>query len=117
MIDRVPDWFIAMWTALSFWIATNIEPSQGVLAAAFFGSMLSFMTGTDRGAAKGFLHIALGCGVGVFGSQVVAELVSLRIPNFRVGFAFFLALFAEKVIASGRAGTLLESLVKLRTGK
>jgi hypothetical protein len=124
MMDRVlewlahaPDWFIALWTALAFFVASNIEPMPGVWVAAFFGSSLSTMTGRDRKFTIAAVHFVSGLVVGVFASQIIREVITLHTPLSRVGFAFFAALFAEKLVAGISNGELFKALLSWRAGK
>lgn len=115
-MDTVTAWAASAWTATAFFVATNIEPSSGVLVAAFFGASLSAMTGEDRALGKTAVYFATGWMVGVFASQILSELIPLQNPHVRVGEAFFCALFAEKIVSGVHNGSLLSFITSLRGG-
>lgn len=112
MIDTLTAWAVATWTALTFFIAGNIEPLPGVWVAAVSGALLSAFTGTDKPIGRLIIHIVSGVLVGVFSSQILAELITLKFPLARVAEAFFCAMFAEKIIASIHNGSIVEGLRK-----
>lgn len=116
MIDATSTWVAAIWTALTFFIAGNIEPLPGVWIAATSGALLSAFTGPDKGLCRMAVHIILAVLVGVFSSQIIAEVVALKVQA-RVAEAFFCALFAEKIVAGIHSGALFRALTEWRRGK
>lgn len=110
MIDTLTAWVVAIWTALTIFVAGNIEPMPGVWIAAVSGSLLSAFTGTDKPLGRMVLHIISGVLVGVFSSQIIAEAITLKFPQARVAEAFFCAMFAEKIVASIHNGTIVDGM-------
>lgn len=117
MLDTATTFVSAVLTAFALFVATHIEPAAGVWVAAVAGGVLSAMTGKDRGAAKVATSFVLAIFVGVFSSQILAELFELRNPNVRVAEAFFCSLFAEKIVAGISDGTLIKSILTRKAGK
>lgn len=108
---RLPDWVTAAWVALGVFIASQIEPSPGVWIASFSGASFAIMFGRERSFMAALAHAALCVCVGVFASQLVVEFVTLRSPLARSALAFFLALFAERIIVSLNDGSLWKALL------
>lgn len=113
-IYRIPDWVVWAWVGMGVFLSSQIEPMPGVWVAAFFGAALSGMTGRDKSFSALLVHVTSCVAVGVFASQIVAELIVLRVSLSRVGFAFFLAFFAEKVLAGISSGAILSAFLKLK---
>ncbi len=116
MIDTLTAWVVAAWTALTLFVAANIEPMPGVWVAAVSGSLLSAFTGTDKPLGRLILHIVSGVLVGVFSSQILAEIVTLKFPMARVAEAFCCSMFAEKIVASIHNGTIIDGVRKALAG-
>lgn len=110
MTDYASTLFASIWTALTMFIAGNIEPMPGVWVAAISGSMLSAFTGTDKPFLRLVIHIVSGVLVGVFSSQLLAEVIALKNPLARVAEAFFCAMFAEKIVSAIHNGTILDGI-------
>lgn len=108
---RLPDWIASAWIALGVFIATQIEPSSGVIAASGFGALAAITTGRDRTFTAAIVHAITCICVGVFASQIVAEFVQLKSPFARGAFAFFLALFAEKLIVGVGDGSMWKAIL------
>lgn len=111
MLDTLSAWVAAVWTALTFFVAANIEPMPGIWVAAVSGAMLSAFTGPDKGLTRMITHIFLAICVGVFASQILAELIILKAPQARVAEAFFCSLFSEKIVTGIHNGTILDKLL------
>lgn len=116
MMDTISAWIAAIWTGLTLFVASNIEPMPGVWVAAISGSLLSSFTGPDKSLGRLFFHIVLAILVGVFSSQIIGEIFTLKIQA-RVAESFFCALFAEKIVAGIHNGSLLKAIVDWRQGK
>lgn len=117
MIDGLSAWVAAIWTGLTLFIAGNIEPMPGVWVAALSGALLSSFTGPDKGLCRLAFHIVLAILVGVFSSQIIAEVFTLKLQNARVAEAFFCALFAEKIVAGIHNGAIFAAFLAWRRGK
>ena len=116
MLDSTTSIFVAIWTALTMFIAGNVEPMPGVWVASISGALLSAFTGPDKSLGRLVLHIASGVLVGVFSSQILAEIIALKNPLARVAEAFFCAMFAEKIIAAIHSGTIIEGIRSAMAG-
>jgi len=110
-LTRLPDWVTAAWVAFGVFVAAQIEPSPGVWIASFGGASFAIMFGRERSFVAALLHAALCVCVGVFASQLVVEFVVLKSPLARSAAAFFLALFAEKIIVGMNDGTVWKALL------
>lgn len=117
MLDSLTAFVSAVLTAFALFVATHIEPAAGVWVAAVAGGTLSAMTGKDRGAWRILTSFALAILVGVFSSQILAEVFEHRTPNVRVAEAFFCALFAEKIVASIGDKSILKTILAMKAGK
>ena len=98
---KLTDWTAYVAAAISglfAFMATNIEPQAGVWLAALGGSLVSMMTGQDRGLLRMIAHVVSGMAVGLAISQLTVEFISLKSGYTRVWIAFFAALFSEKII-------------------
>ena len=116
MIDGFSAWIAAIWTGATLFIAGNIEPLPGVWVAAISGALLSAFTGRDKSLCWLVLHTVLAILVGIFSSQIIAEVVTLKVQA-RVAESFFCALFAEKIVAGIHNGALFKALIEWRRGK
>lgn len=117
MLDSVTAFVSAVLTAFALFVATHIEPAAGVWVMAVAGGVLSAMTGKDRGSGRIATSFALAVLVGVFSSQILAEIFEHKNPNVRVAVAFFCALFAERIVAGITDGSLLTSILTRKGGK
>jgi hypothetical protein len=117
MLDTLSAWVAAVWTALALFVASNVEPQAGVWVAAVSGGLLSGMVGIDRPFLRRAAHFGLGVFVGIFSSQIILEVISLKTPQSRVAVAFFCALFAEKIVAGIHNGSILAAIWPGRRGK
>lgn len=113
-LTRAPDWLIAVCAAIVMFIAAQIEPSPGVWLASSSGAAFAIMFGRERKFTAGLGHATFCVFVGVFASQILAEIVTLKTPLARSAAAFFLSLFAEKLLMTINNGKLFEFLLSWR---
>jgi hypothetical protein len=75
-------------------IVYSIEPSVGVWIVSISGSLLTISFGKDYSVGVVIVHILIGLGWGIFGSQLVhAEYISLpQLPT-----SFFAAMFGVEL--------------------
>jgi hypothetical protein len=112
MIDTLTAWAIAAWTALTLFVATNIEPMPGVWVAAISGALLSAYAGEDRKIGRLVFHIFTAVLFGVFSSQIITVVLPSTFPFARVAEAYFCAMFSERIIAGIHNGTFFEGVGK-----
>lgn len=103
MMDPAQSWFVAIWTGLIAFIATNIEPAPGVILLAVGGALLAIFYGKDRPFGRLIVAFFVGAFVGITVSQIAAELFTLRTPFARGAIAFLVALFGETMVVVGQA--------------
>lgn len=115
MIERGPEWLLAVWASLVWFITANIEASVGVLVAAFGGALWSSMR-ADKSLFRAVWRILAGVAVGLACAKLLVEFVDLRdAPNSRAAVAFLAALFSEQIVGAVdralRRGDLLKTLI------
>lgn len=117
MLDYISATVAAIWTALTLFLASTVEPMPGVWIAATSGAILSGFTGADKPLTRLLAHVFLAGCFGIALSQIIPELISIKGTHARVGLSFFCALFSEKIIAGIHSGSLVDAVHAWRRGK
>jgi hypothetical protein len=117
MLDYISATVAAIWTALTLFLASTVEPMPGVWIAATSGAILSGFTGADKPLGRLLSHVFLAGCFGIALSQIIPEIISIKGTHARVGLSFFCALFSEKIIAAIHNGSMSEAIQAWRRGK